>query len=510
MNSNPTDSALTIRGSDRVSGWKLNARLSKLSIPALVAIICVVHVALLISQAYFVQINDDGILYIQAARLFSEGHSSEARALYPWFSYTFLVGKIMAATGVDALPIARALNGLASTLTVLVILRSAWVSLPGRTTIVCAAILLLGNLWFNDLRAIIVREHLYFFFVVSGYYCLLRDIQTPRRIHKIGFGVATLIGGLFRIEALGFLFVIPLLRLIFETPSRYLRAIAITALFLVPLGAVFLLAYWNESGSVASMLAAPRARIDIFRDQILWPFESRKATLAYCSMIAGLVAYGLVNSIGLAALALVGFGGFMSSAVRRSAPFYLGALYFIVGALILSAQTFFNIVFDPRHGLILSLVLTVPAAVVFASLLPDMRDKSQRLSRILCGFVILMSVVGFFAGTRFYDAQRYRFAAGQWLAMNFAKNSRVLSNTNHVLFYGGFVNDQRLPIWARGAARTLDLSGIQDWKVYDFVVLSLRQDQLVQMPNLEKIIGQPPLKSFENGRGDKILIYKTR
>src|SRR4051794_16347462 len=104
MNSNPTDSALTIRGSDRVSGWKLSARLSKLSIPALVAIICVVHVALLFSQAYFVQINDDGILYIQAARLFSEGHSSEARALYPWFSYTFLVGKIMAATGVDALP----------------------------------------------------------------------------------------------------------------------------------------------------------------------------------------------------------------------------------------------------------------------------------------------------------------------------------------------------------------------------------------------------------------------
>jgi hypothetical protein len=510
MNSNPGYSRLAIRGPNRVSARGLNAALSELSIPAFVMIVCVIHVALLISQAYVSQINDDGILYIQAARLFSEGHSSEARALYPWFSYTFLVGKIMAATGIDALPIARLLNGLASSLTALVILRSAWVSLPQRATLVCAALLLLGNVWFNDLRAIIVREHLYFLFVIVGYYCLLRDLHTPRHIYKIGFGISTLIAGLFRIEALGFLVVVPLLRLIFETRSRSLRAIALTALCVLPLAGIFLLACWNASGSITSLLAGPQARIDIFRDQILWPFEVRKATLAYCSMIAGLVIYGLVNSIGLTTVVLVGFGASMSGAARRSAPFYLGTLYVVVGAVILSAQTFFNIVFDPRHGLILSLVLTVPAAVVLANLLPTIRDESQRLPRIMFGFVIVMSIIGFFAGTRFYDSQRYRFAAGQWLSANFPKHSRVLSNTNHVLFYGGFVNDQRLAILARGASRILDLSGIQDWKVYDFVVLSLRQDQLFQMPNLEKTIGQPPLKSFENGRGDKILVYKTR
>jgi hypothetical protein len=510
MNFDSTPAATTIRKADGISGCLMHTGALNLSVPVIVAVVCIVHIALLISQPYFVQINDDGILYIQAARLFAQGHSSEARSLYPWFSYTLLVGKVMAATGLDALPIARVLNGLASTLTVLIILRSAWVSLPERVTLICASLLLLGNLWFNDLRAIIVREHVYFFFVVFGYYCLLRDLQTPRHIYKIGFVVATLAGCLFRIEAFGFLVVVPLLRLIFETPNRSLRKVAITVLFLAPLGAIFLLAYWDANGSLTSLLAEPRARIDVFRDQILWPFESRKATLAYCSMITGLVIYGLVNSIGLATVILVGFGASISSAVRRSAAFYLAVLYVVVGTIILSAQTFFEVVFDPRHGLILSLVLTVPAAVVFTHLLPKIKDQSQRLARIVYGFVIVMVLVGFFAGTRFYDAQRYRFAAGQWLSANFPKNSRVLSNTNHVLFYGGFVNDQRHPIWTRGASRTLDLSGIQDWKVYDFVVLSLRQDQLVQMPNLEKTIGRPPLKSFENGRGDKILVYKTR
>ena len=50
----------------------LKARLGSPSVLHVVALILLVHVALLIWQALVVQINNDGILYVRAARLFAE------------------------------------------------------------------------------------------------------------------------------------------------------------------------------------------------------------------------------------------------------------------------------------------------------------------------------------------------------------------------------------------------------------------------------------------------------
>jgi hypothetical protein len=480
---------------------------TNLSIPAIVAVICAIQAALLLWQNSVVQINDDGILYVRAARLFAEGHFQEAQSVYHWIAYPLLIGAVSFVTGIDAQIAARLLNGLASTLTVLIIIQSAWVSLPRKATIVCAAILLLGNIWFSELRAVIVREHFYFLFMLIGFYCLLRDIQTPGISYKIGFFGATAIAALFRIEAFGFAVFVPLLRLAFETHSRAKRLLTIAAILLAPVGAILLLAYWSDSGSLSSILSKPQTRIDILRDQVLPPTEFRKAALAYSFMIGGLVIYGLVKSIGLMTILPFGYAVSANRRLVRTAPFYLAMIYLGVGILMLSVQTYFNLYLDPRHGLVLSLILTVPAAVGLTTVLQDIPDKQAypRWVIVLCGAVLLS--IGLIAGNRFGDAHKYRMEAGRWLLENTPANATVLSNSNQILFYAnrGSADPDLL---MRSSFPSVDLASLRDWKTYDWIALELRQNQTRQIAKLEEKIGQTAMKAFENSRGDKILVFK--
>jgi hypothetical protein len=286
-----------------------------------------------------------------------------------------------------------------------------------------------------------------------------------------------------------------------------LRLLACVVLLGSPLCAIAVLAYWSDFGSIASLLAKPLARIAVLRDQVLWPYEFRKAGFAYASMISGLWLYALVNSIGLAVIALVGFGALASASFRRSAPLYLALIYLLVGGVALAVQAYFNLFLDPRHGLVLSLILTVPATMAFVDLLPEIGDKTRRWPRAVNAFVVVMLIVGLVLGMKYYDARRYWIAAGGWLAKNVSKDAHVIGNNNQILFYGGLPGADA-DLLLRSASHTLGISDARNWKSYDVIVLELRKDQLNQVSDLEKNIGQPPTTSFENSRGDKILIYK--
>ncbi|MCG6206169.1 hypothetical protein LPW26_16080 [Rhodopseudomonas sp. HC1] len=478
-----------------------------MSVAITVAIICLINVALVAWQAHIDQINNDGILYVRAARLFASGDWDGARQLFFWFAYPLLVGSTMAATSVDAWPLALFLNGAASTLTVLLILRCAWIVRPQRATLIAAALLLFGNLWFNDLRATIVREHFYFLFMIAGFYCALRDLQSPRMAYKFGFAGLTLVAAAFRIEALGFLVLVPTLRIVFESTSRPMRWAAIALLILAPLAALAAIAGWSNSGSLQNLLAAPAARIEILRSEVLFPFESRKASYAYVAMVGGLLLYGLVTAIGVATILLVGFAARADGTVRRSSGLRLAGVYLLSGIVIYATQVYFNLVFDPRHGLILSLIFTPFAAVGLADLYRATKSQRRIWTRVLAGLIAALLLAGFAVGMRKSDSQSYRMTAGAWLASHLPKTARIASNSNQILFYGGFANTTPDLVVGLGPQRP-NPAIFDRWSDYDAVVLELRQSQTGLAQELQSRFGQSPVETLTNSRGDEILIYR--
>lgn len=473
----------------------------------IIAVVCLIQIALQVWQAGVCQINNDGILYVTAAREFAAGHWDAARNIYPWFAYPLLLGYGMALTGVDAWPLALILDSAASTLAVLLVLRCAWVTLPKRSVLISAALLLFGNLWFNDLRATIVREHFFFLFMIGGFYCVIRDLQMPGLRYKVGFAVLTLVAALFRIEALGFLLLIPIVRAVAESSSYQMRAAFIAILITVSICAVVAYAAWGH-GNIETWLAAPNARIEILRAEVLWPFESRKAPIAYIAMVCGLLLYGLINSIGLATVLAAGFAVFSCRESRRSASLYAAIVYLISGSAIYAGQIYFNLVFDQRHGLILSLAFTPIAAVGLVQLTRCARQTRGLGPRALLVSVIISLLVGFFVGLRKYDALSYRWTAGKWLEQNVTANARIASNSDQILFYGGFRNTTpELVIGLGNVKPTPDIFNY--WKKYDVVVLELRRNQLDLVTALQIRCGCEPAQTMKNGRGDEILIYRT-
>src|SRR5205814_3940668 len=149
----------------------------------------------------------------------------------------------------------------------------------------------------------------------------------------------------------------------------------------------------------------------------------------------------LVRSIGFPVIALVGFGAATDQTFRRSPPLYLAALYFVIGAVALGAHAYFNLFLDPRHGLVLSLILTVPATIAFVNLLAAAFDRERKWLRALHAFVVVALLVGLFGGVKYYDSHAYWITAGRWLAQNTSRDARVIGNNNQVMFYGGFVNN---------------------------------------------------------------------
>jgi hypothetical protein len=221
------------------------------------------------------------------------------------------------------------------------------------------------------------------------------------------------------------------------------------------------------------------------------------------------VLVGFIKALGLPNIALAAYAIHYARDLNRRA-FYVVGCYLVAGLIVLAAQVFLRIFFDPRHGLLLSLALTVPAAFGFAALLRRLKSEARndRFTRILSVAVVGLLIFGFVRGLTFYDANRFVRTAGAWMATNIPPTSRVLSNSPQLLFYSGFSSDDWQFLIA--VNQQPSIAGIRDWKSYDYVALHLRQSRLHLAAELEREIGSAALATFVNGRGDKIFVFRAR
>jgi hypothetical protein len=475
--------------------WKLIVALSAL------------HVILSLWQMYVAQINNDGILYVTAGRFFSEGRFAEGLAVYKWPGYSLVIGGVSALTGVDALWAVHGITIVASTITFLLVLRIAWFVLPQRAMLIAVAVLMFGNLGWNEGRGSVVREHLYILFVVLSFYFLLLDLHAPRLLYKLGFLAAGLAAFSFRVDALAFLILVPLFRALWEVKNRTLRVGVLVAIAALGLAAPLAIAYWS-GGDIGHFFYIVQQRIETIRNQVLAPFQMRKAHLAYVSMIIGLFVTGLVASLGLANISLAAYGLYARPALRRSPLVYLFALYLIAGSAMLAVQVYLNLALDRRHGLMLSLLLTVPAAFGLLELYERYKTARSRFVSAFALFIAVCLVFGLVAGIKKHDVNSYVRTAAAWLSAHAPKTARILSNDNQILFYAGFANhDHNFLIQVDNAPR---LAGLRKWSDYDFVVVRVRRSRLNLVPEMEKEIGRAPVKMLENSRGDRIMIFRPR
>jgi hypothetical protein len=459
---------------------------------------------------WIMPINNDGILYVTTARLYAQGEFTEALNAYRWPAYPMLIAGLASAAHIDALAAAHIINTATTAMTALVFVTMVHRLTANRAIVLAAIILLFANHSLNVLRGAIVRDHLFLLFMAAGVWFQLRDCRRPNPGDKGGFIACSLTAALFRVEALAFLVLIPLLRMLFESSNRRHRLVTFIATCLVIAAVPLGLAAWfglNPLTQMDSLFSDAMNRIDTLRSDVLAPFASGRATLTYVSIVIALATTGLISGIGLLNVALAAGGAWLTKEVRRSDFFYLAILYLVVGATIALTQVFVHIIYDaPRHAAILALVFTLPASLALVEAF--VWWKTARPSALAAGLTAVtvgLMAYGLIGGLRFYDSNRFIYAAVDWVKSAAPLNARVLSNNNQILFYGGFDGYDPAFLLATGHAKSL--AGLKHWQEYDLVVLHLRQSRLFLAEALEEDLGKP-LKTFVNARGDQILVFK--
>src|SRR5262249_49687152 len=117
-------------------------------------------------------------------------------------------------------------------------------------------------------------------------------------------------------------------------------------------------------------------------------------------------------------------------------------------------------------------------------------------------------IYGFLTGLPRPDANRYQFAAANWISAELPSTARVLSNNNQVIYYAhrppaepAFFLDLANVMATSRADAAPDIGKLRDWSQWDYLVLALRRDQVKFVDTFAQAIKGNAVQRFPNGRG---------
>jgi len=404
--------------------------------------------------------NEDAFTYIRTVEVFNDEGLIAAFRHYPWAAYSVLVALVHNLFNVEPLTAAILVNaGFFSLLVYSFISLVAEID-SKRLTLIFAAITVLVYPQLNEYRLIIIRDTAFWALALFGLWQFVRYMESNRRVNGILFVAAFVLGAAFRVEALFFLFAIPLSLLIDER-QRFRAKVKHAALFTASsaalLGLLAVLLSFAGLG-VLQLIADQLAGYVPFINDTLFPTEIRTAEMGraifgdYAAnfsadylplfMLAGLLAVMityLLRGIGGPFLIIM-LSGVLSRTWRvprrQSAPLLtvilvngLIALGFLVATRFLST----------RYVMLLCIVLALFVPLLLSRILTMALAKHQRFVPKLIGLLLFYCAVD--AYISFGADRNYLREAGDWIAQNTPESTTVLTNNRVVAYYSSRIED---------------------------------------------------------------------
>ena len=404
--------------------------------------------------------NEDAFTYIRTVEIFDNEGLIAAFRHYPWAAYSVLIAVVHNLFNIEPLTAAIVVNaGFYS------LLAYSFISLvaefeSSRLTLIFAAITVLVYPQLNEYRLIIIRDSAFWALAVFGLWQFVRYTESNRPVNGILFSAAFLLAAAFRVEALLFLFAIPLSLMIDDRQqfrARVKHSALFTASSAVILGLLAFLLSLVGLG-VPQLIADQLAGYVPLINDTFFPTDIRTAEMGraifgdYAAnfsadylplfMIAGLLAVMvtyLFRGIGGPFL-IVMLAGLLSRAWRipgrQSAPLLavilvnsLIALGFLIATRFLST----------RYVMLLCIVLALFIPLLLSRMLTMAQAKHQRFIPKLIGLLLFYCAVDAYIS---FGADRgHLIEAGNWIAQNTPESATLLTNNRIVAYYSNRVED---------------------------------------------------------------------
>lgn len=444
------------------------------------------------------EINRDGMLYADTARIFLAQGFKAAVDSFSWPFLSILMAVTSRVTGLGLEAAGYLLNSLFMAGSCALLVACGRRLFPEAAWMIGLVILAVPG--FNDYRDEVLREYGSWFFILLAFWLALRWSEAPRWPLALLAQAALLMAALFRPEALAMFAALFMWQLL-AAPARerWQRLLMLGGL---PLLALAVLATLYASGELASnRLAAELAR---FR---LAGFDAKAAALS-----AALIKYAqgqaptilLIGSLGLVPLKFVtkmgvflvpllyAFAGQSLRATLARSPLFAWA--FLVHWLVLCVFAL-DLQFLAGRYVAPLILFAAPLAGHGLWRLTE-RFPRWRLPIILFAVALMAS-----NAVSFSPAKLHYVEAGNWLASNATDTPRVFIDSKRTAYYAGWHYARKN---ATDADRDRLRAAVADGQ-YDLLVLEVSRKEPDIAPWLASA-GLVEIRRFAHPNGDAVSI----
>lgn len=473
-------------------------------------------------------INSDGIMYVEVAKLFSAGKWHEGIKLYPapLFPYLILVVHNLSGLGYQISAHALAIFGFAVASGGLVVL----VRTVGgdRFTMLAAMLLLFASPYLvGDVLSMILRDQLFWAVHLWSLIFFIRFYRDDDFRDAMAWGALAALAVMFRIEALSYLLFLPLAFLADYSCTwrrrwlRLARANLVLIGVLLVAGAVIVLfpslrmerlgrlqdPIYIAMKVVEQLSHGLDVKSRIFAEEVLgkflkdYAFSGLLITLLYALITKAL------SSAGWLQLAVALFG--RSSGLRARVPSFNSIFIWLILLGLVNAVfiLFAQFLLPKRYLVPVAFVILIYAAFGLQNLYDAwVARKADHVANrwILPGVGCALAVQMLMAIWP-SSHPNPEIDAARWLNEHASPDSSIYYDSRRIRYYTtGDSSNRKRDAWPK----ILEHFEGDTIRQYDYLVVRISKNNPERQEMLTLRAGVQPQASFDNGRGDKVLIYQ--
>lgn len=464
-------------------------------------------------------INNDGILYIEAAKQFANHEWQTGLTLYNWPLYSLLIALAHSVTGLELQTSAQALSIIFFALTgagIAVLVRE----FGGDRRVMMAAILLLCSSPYlvRSLLPMVIRDHGFLAFHIWSLIFFLRFYRNNTLKYAIGWGGVAVIATLFRIEGIIYLAFLPLIILTSKTLPWIKRFELILKAQALPLalGTFMLVALLispsislNDLGRLRDPVSLAKTmffqlsqglseKAEIYGDSVLGPFLQN---FSLAGLMATLTLVVVIKSAGSAGWLQFAFAAFFAKLPENQLPEPRSVLKWLcfLGLAIAVVILLSVFVLSTRYLLPLATLILVTGAFGLKALFQTIEKKW-----IVNGLIAIIVLQVAATLWPFHSSNHYEIEASEWIKDHIAPDKKIYFDEGRLRYYAlNDSSDRTEKPWTE-VQRLLDSNELNQ---FDYVIVHLSKKHPEQREWIKQKLGTP-IVIFTNRHGKQIQIHE--
>jgi hypothetical protein len=468
-------------------------------------------------------VNNDGIEYIKSAHAILQGDWPTATQTYKWPFYSATIAFISLLSGLSLKISAYVVNAMSFAWVALAFVSLVRLLGGGRSALWFAALVILAFPALNKIRPFIIRDPVYIALFLSACYAFLLYLISHRPIHNILAISCFVIGSLFRVESLIFLFATQLYifqQNILGQNNRTLGFAMLGALLFV---LVFFISWWQfvptESLSHSSILSDPILFLNEVWKQTSGDLASRLEIIESKVLVKYSGAYSLVvlfwSAISIVFLELahtlyylyfiLWFVAWRKGLLFPASTYYRPWQFLLLTALlILFSFVLVRWFLTDRYPVTAALLLLLATPFLLSHW--HEKHKHNKRSAIIFWMVFILIIASGIKSVDLSTKKHYLKDAAYWLRQNVEEDAVVYTNNRILAHYFDreiFIDDYRTNI--EKFYHTIFFA--RDRLRHEYAAVNIKQKNSGFYDNLIGALRNYVLIEFVNEKGSRVIIF---